>query len=136
MSSDLVLEVTKQQGQIPITIFHLKGSIDASNSDQLEQAATDAYEAGARNMILDLGKVTYMSSAGLRALHSIFDMLRATSMEATGEALDKGLRDGTFKSRHLKLVSPPATVLQVLTTVGFDMFLEIHRNLKDAISSF
>jgi anti-anti-sigma factor len=136
MSSDLVLEVTNQQGQVPLTIFHLKGSIDASNADQLEQAAADAYEAGARNMILDLSKVEYMSSAGLRALHSICDMLRATATNESDGAIDKGLRDGTFKSQHLKLVNPPAAVMQVLTMVGFDMFLEIHHNLKDAVSSF
>lgn len=136
MGSDLVIEVTNQQGRVPITIFHLKGSIDASNSDQLERAAAGAYEAGARNMILDLSNVTFMSSTGLRTLHTIFDMLRATSVEESGKSIDQGLRDGTFKSRHLKLVSPPTAVRQVLTTVGFDMFLEIHRNLKDAVASF
>jgi anti-anti-sigma factor len=136
MSSDLVLEVTNQQGRVPITIFHVKGSIDASNSDQLERAAADAYKDGTRNMILDLSKVPYMSSAGLRTLHSIFHMLRATSGEESSEAIDKGLRDGTFKSRHLKLVSPPPAVMQALTMVGFDMFLEIHHNVKDAVSSF
>jgi anti-anti-sigma factor len=136
MGSDLVIEVTTQQGRVPITIFHLKGSIDASNSDQLERAAAGAYEAGARNMILDLSNVTFMSSIGLRTLHSIFDMLRATSVEESGRAIDQGLRDGTFKSRHLKLVSPPTAVRQVLTMIGFDMFLEIHHNLQEAVASF
>lgn len=136
MNSDLALEVTNQQGRVPITIFHLEGAIDASNSDQLERAAADAYEAGVRHMILDLGKVTYMSSAGLRALHAIFDMMRAAVTDETDGAIGKGLRDGTFKSRHLKLVNPSAAVMQVLTMVGFDMFLEIHHNLKDAVASF
>jgi hypothetical protein len=50
--------------------------------------------------------------------------------------MSKGLRDGTFKSPHLKLANPSQQVLKVLTTAGIDMFLEIHSDLKQAIASF
>ena len=50
--------------------------------------------------------------------------------------MSKGLRDGTFKSPHLKLVAPNPTVHEVLKVSGFDMYLEIHRNLKEALASF
>jgi hypothetical protein len=48
----------------------------------------------------------------------------------------KGLTDGTFKSPHLKLLSPDKNVTQVLSMAGFDMFLEIYNNLKKAVASF
>jgi hypothetical protein len=48
----------------------------------------------------------------------------------------KGLSDGTFKSPHLKLLNPSPRVLDVLSIAGVDMFLEVHRNYKDALASF
>jgi hypothetical protein len=43
---------------------------------------------------------------------------------------------GTYKSSHLKLFRPPPTVLKVLQTSGFDMFLDIHSDLQKAVDSF
>jgi len=48
----------------------------------------------------------------------------------------QGLRDGTFKSPHLKLLSPSPQVLEVLKIAGVDMFLEVHRELQEAVASF
>ena len=50
--------------------------------------------------------------------------------------MKQGLRDGTFKSPHLKLVNPTRHVREVLSMAGLDMFLEIYPNLKDALASF
>jgi len=46
------------------------------------------------------------------------------------------LRDGTFKSPHLKLLNPQPAVQQALRMAGFDMFLETHANLEEAVASF
>jgi hypothetical protein len=50
--------------------------------------------------------------------------------------MKKGLMDGTFKSPHFKLLNPSPAALETMRVMGFDMFLEIHRNLKDAVASF
>ena len=39
-------------------------------------------------------------------------------------------------SPHLKLVKPTPHVLEVLKSAGYDMFLEIHRDLRQALDSF
>jgi anti-anti-sigma regulatory factor len=128
--------VSQMQGRVPVTVFQIKGNIDANFYDQLVAQAQAAFEAGTRDLILDLTQVKYMSSSGLRALHSIFVMLRSSAPGESDEAMKKGLSDGTFKSPHLKLVNPSPAVRDVIKTTGFDMFLEIHRNLKEAVASF
>jgi anti-anti-sigma factor len=137
MASELQITVSQQQGRVPVTVFHLEGDvIDANSYEQLEAQARAVYEAGMRNLLLDLTKVKYISSAGLRALHSIFMLLRTNTPGESDESMKKGLMDGTFKSPHLKLLNPSPAVLETLRVMGFDMFLEVHRNLKDAIASF
>jgi len=63
-------------------------------------------------------------------------LLRGDSAAESPEAMHKGISAGTFKSPHLKLANPNPRVLEVLKMAGFDMFLEIHKNVKDAVASF
>jgi anti-anti-sigma factor len=136
MSSEMTIVQSIEKARVPVTVLHITGEINTNSSRQLQTQADAAYAAGARDMILDLKNVPYMSSGGLRALHHIFTILRADTPQESSEAMSKGLRDGTFKSPHLKLVSPNSTVHEVLKVSGFDMYLEIHRTLKDALASF
>lgn len=130
------ISVSEHQGRVPVTVLHLKGDVNAATAGQLEAQAKEAYAAGARNMLIDLSGVGFMSSAGLRVLHEVFNMLRGNMPGESDEAIRKGLADGTFKSPHLKLLSPKKHVREVLSMAGFDMFLEIHRDLKEAVASF
>lgn len=137
MSAEFQITVSQQQGRIPVTVFQLQGDVvDANSYEQLEAQVRAAYESGTRNLLLDLTKVKYISSAGLRALHSIFLLLRGDASAESDQVMKKGLMDGTFKSPHLKLLNPSPTVMETLRMMGFDMFLEVHRNLKDAVASF
>jgi len=128
--------VSNEQGRVPVTIFRIKGEISVNTYEQLQAQAQEAFESGMRNLLLDLSEVTYISSAGFRALHHIFTLLRADSPDESDAQMHKGLRAGTFKSPHLKLLNLQPTVLETLRTAGFDMFLEIYYNRKDAIASF
>jgi len=44
------------------------GRIDSTTSDALEQALTKAIDAGELRLVVDLDRVSYISSAGLRVL--------------------------------------------------------------------
>jgi ABC-type transporter Mla MlaB component len=136
MSSGLIVDVSVEQGRIPVTVIHLKGEVNTNTYDQLQIQADKAYANGMRNMVLDLQDVPYISSAGLRALHHIFTLLRSNTPAETDEAMSKGLRDGTFKSPHLKLAAPNAAVRELLKVSGFDMYLDIHRDVTEAVASF
>jgi anti-anti-sigma factor len=127
------IKIEQVQGKPPVTIFHLSGNVDVESYEKLIAEADQAYQAGARTLLLDLKEVPYMSSSGLRALNIIFKQFRGEEPE---DKLSKGLRDGTYKSPHLKLACASKIVLEGLKISGFDMFLEIHRDLKETIGSF
>ena len=130
------ISITHEQGHVPVTVFHITGEIDVKTYEQLEQRARQEYKAGMRNLLLDLSGVTFLSSAGLRAIHGLFLLLRTDSPEESDEAMSRGLRDGTFKSSHLMLLNPRPQVLQSLGYAGFDMYLAIHHDLHKAVESF
>jgi anti-anti-sigma factor len=130
------IAVSHAQGRVPVTVFRIKGGIDVNSYEQLQAQAQAAVKAGARDVLLDLTEVTYISSSGLRAVHHIFTLVRTDSPAESDSALSKGLRDGTWKSPHFKLLNPQPSVLEILKTTGFDMYLEIHRDFKDAVASF
>lgn len=135
--SALQITVSEEQGRVPVTVLRIEGDvIDANSYEQLESQARAAIEGGARNLLLDMTRMKYISSAGLRAIHTIFLLLRGDTPAESDESMKKGLMDGTFKSPHLKLLNPSPAVTETLRAMGFDMFLEVHRNLKDAIASF
>ena len=84
------IHTTTHTGRVPVTVFHLDGDLDMESHEQLQQQAAEAYEAGSRHMLLDLSKVKYISSSGLRAIHQIFAMLRAA---------DAGENDNEVRAR-------------------------------------
>ncbi len=119
-----------------MTIFHITGEIDVNTYEQLEQRARQEYKHGMRNLLLDLSQVTFLSSAGLRAIHALFLLLRTDAPEESDAALSRGLRDGTFKSPHLVLLNPQPVVLKSLSYAGFDMYLHIQHDLRKAMELF
>jgi anti-sigma B factor antagonist len=128
--------VSQEQGRVPVTVFHIKGDIDANTYEQLESRAERAIGAGTKDILLDLTEVPYVSSAGVRAMNRIFNMLHADMGSGGRAALSKGLRDGTFKSPHLKVLNPSPAVSEVLSATGMDMFLDIRRDAKEALAAF
>lgn len=128
------ITVTQEQGRVPVTVFRLVGEL--SSDEPLSTRVREAHQEGTRNILIDLSKVPYISSAGLRALHAIFTLLRAESPEESHEAMSKGISAGTFTSPHLKLLNPTKNAMEVLKTAGYDMFLEIHHDYAKALASF
>ena len=128
------ISVSQQQSRVPVTVFHVKGAI--TTNEELEKYAEDAFSDGMKNLLIDLSDVPYMATSGLRALHNIYSLLRTEAANENDEAVRVGIASGTFVSPHLKLLNPSSHVLEALKVAGYDMFLEIHRDLKRAIASF
>ena len=124
------------QSKPSVTIVAVQGEINAQTSDQFEAAARQTIESGARNVLLDLTQVPYVSTVGLRSIQAIFNLLHTPDTEAEHEVMRKGLRDGSFKSPHLKLLNPSPEVAKVLKITGFDMFIESYRDLRAALAAF
>lgn len=134
--STLSILTEEMQGRVPVTVFYLKGDLDGNTYEQLQNKAEEVFQAGARYILLDLSQVPFVSSAGIRGLHYVFNLLRTDSVSESDQAISKGLRDGTFKSPHLKLLSPNPNVGNLLKVTGYDMFLEVHYSLDEAVKSF
>ena len=131
--------VSEEKGKVPVGVLYVKGDLDASNYLRLVEAAQTAYNAGMRDLLLDLSDVTFISSAGLASLHIITKMFRGEKADTedgwgTYKAIERERENGMQK--NVKLLKPSAEVEQVLETVGFKQFFEIYTDLGEAVQSF
>ena len=128
------ISVSQEKARVPVTVFQLKGEL--SSEEPLASLAQDAYENGARYLLLDLTKVPYISSSGLRAIHQVYDLFRGPVSDESEQEVRQGIISGSYKSPNLKLLKPSKNALKALSVSGYDMFLEIHKKRADAIASF
>ena len=128
------LEVTSSQiqGEFTATILHLKGQLDRNTDEQLLDRAREAYEDGARRLLLDLSDVEILTSSGLHAIHTLFRLFTPKT------ELDKvHQRKGEpYKSSYFKIVCPSPQVYYILNITGFVQNIFIFNNMEDAIKSF
>jgi anti-anti-sigma factor len=130
------ITATQHAGRIPVTVFHINGDLDSTTYQQAQAHIDQAVQAGAHDIVLDLSKVGYLSSAGIRVLSHLFNLLRGDLPQESDEAMKQGVRDGTFKSPHLKLASTAPRVAEVLKMSGLDMMIESYRSVPEAVASF
>lgn len=122
-----------ESGAVPVTVLQVKGDLTAS--EPLVGRARAVFEEGARNVALDLSQAPFISSAGLRAIHEIYMMLRGADPQDERSAVS-GIAGGKYKSPHLKLVNPSRNGRKALSTAGYDMFLDIYDSISAAVKSF
>lgn len=131
------IQVFTENGRVPVTVMHVDGNIDAQTYQQFQAKAEELIDHGTRYLLVDLTHSPFMSSAGLRALHQIFNELRARDPESvTEEDVRRGISAGTYKSPHLKLLNLSKETRTAFELSGFDMFIETFNNKEDAIASF
>jgi hypothetical protein len=128
------ISVSQEEARVPVTVFQLKGEL--SSEEPLASLAQDAYDNGARYLLLDLTKVSYISSSGLRAIHQVYYLFRGPLSDESEQEVRQGIISGSYKSPTLKLLKPSKNALKALSVSGYDMFLEIHKKRANAIASF
>ena len=52
--------------------FTLKGRVNSSNAEELQQKLEEALNTGIKNIILNMLRVEYLSSAGIRVILKIY----------------------------------------------------------------
>lgn len=132
------IKVSTESGRVPVTVLHVDGNIDSSTYEKFQSTAKQLIDEGARYILVDLSHAPFVSSAGLRALHALFNELRTRNPEAnlTDEQMRKGISAGTYKSPHLKLLNLSPETKSAFETSGFDMYIDTFTNMKTAIASF
>jgi anti-anti-sigma regulatory factor len=132
--------VTQKQGRVPVTVLQLIGKLDGSNYMELVEEAKRVYLNGMSNLLFDLSQLTYLSSAGIAAIHKTALMFRGLPMAeeesgwASYHAIDRDRGRGT--QEHVKLLSPQNEVANILDISGFSSLFEIHTDLDKAVASF
>ncbi|MDP1546276.1 MAG: STAS domain-containing protein [Anaerolineales bacterium] len=126
--------------QEAVTIMHILGDVDSSSYTDVINKAQEAYDEGARNLLVDLSKVPYVSSAGLMAFHTVARIFTGQPVMAK-DGNRPSFRaihpqeDGSARE-HVKLLSPQPPVEQVLDMVGLAAFFKVFTDLETAVSSF
>ena len=130
------ISVSTEKGRVEVTVLHVHGNIDSGTYEAFQKQAEELIDAGARYLLIDLSHTGFMSSAGLRALNSLFYRLRSLEPEGRDEDMKKGIRDGTFHSGHLKLAGVNKDIRQTLEISGLDMYLDVQSDVPTALASF
>lgn len=129
--------VSKQTSRVEVTIVGLSGEVDGQNFQQVIDKAKELYAAGARDFLVDMSSLTYISSAGLVAIHSIALMVRGEPLPDTEAGWSAyrsmGKTREAGKQQHIKLLNPIEQITSVLEMVGFDNVFEIHKSLDEAV---
>ena len=136
------MDITVQQvhGSVPVTILQTHGDLDASNFQDLITKGKEVYEAGARNILLDMSDTPFMGSSGLAALHSLALLVRGDELPDLESGwnvfheIDRDRDSGLQK--HIKLLNPQPQVDRTLEMAGLKQFFEVHTDLETAIASF
>ena len=132
------IKISTESGRVPVTVLHVDGNIDSSTYEQFQSTAKKLIEEGARYILVDLSHAPFVSSAGLRAMHTLFNELRTRNPEANlnDEQIKKGISAGTYRSPHLKLLNLSPETKTAFETSGFDMYIDTFTDRKSAIASF
>jgi len=127
-----------EKGDVVVTVMHVDGNIDNSTYEAFQSKADELIDSGAHFILVDLGHVPFVSSAGIRALQHVYYRLRGLypNSDASDENVKKGIRAGTYKSPFLKLLNPSEAAARTFEMTGFDMFIEIFTDKATAIASF
>jgi hypothetical protein len=114
----------------PVTVMHLHGELEGPDAAHLLELATQEYQQGARDLILDLEFLTRLSSVGLAALRAVAYLFDGeNSAEANPDSLNG-------HHERVKLLNVPASVQQALEDVGESARFDSYTDLGQALSSF
>jgi anti-sigma B factor antagonist len=96
-------------------IVSVSGRVDATNAPNLEQRLLGLIDGGERCLVVDCGRLDYISSAGLRALLVALKRLKT----AGGKMAVGSLKDD---------------IREVFDIAGFSSILSVYPNLEEALA--
>jgi len=111
------LSVEKTGTRNSISVIKVGGYIDTTTSSELEHALSTLLKSGSHNIIIDLGNVDYVSSAGWGIFISEI----------------KGIRE---KGGDLKLVRMIPEVYEVFELLEFHYILKAFESIEEAVRDF
>ena len=122
MNSDLRISSEEVQADLPVTVFRLRGWLDAQSEEQLLEAERTAYDGGARYLLIDMRDLDTLTSAGMRALQKVYQIFTP--------------KEEQFRLAHLKLCNAPPQIYNVLGITGFLQNIPMYESEATALETF
>lgn len=135
--------VDRVEARVPVTVLRLQGDLDSSNFETLIDEGRRIYEAGDRDLLLDLRQVAYMGSSGLVAIHAL--VLTFNGGEPPGpdagweahHAIARSVEGGM--QPHVKVLlsaDPSSPIPRVFDRTGMNRFIDVRTDEQDALGAF
>ena len=122
MNSEFRIVSEQVQASVPVTVFHIRGWLDAQSEAQLLENARLAYDEGARYLLINMSDLDTLTSAGMRALQKVYQIFTP--------------KEDQFKIAHLKLCNAPPQIYNVLGITGFLQNIPMYESMDTALDSF
>jgi len=128
--------------ETPVTMLKLEGALDGSCYLEVIEKAKSLYQAGTRDLLLDFSLVSFLSSAGIVALHNVALIMRGERPLDTEDgwgalrAIGNELEQSDKFEAHCKLLNPQPRTVKSLTVTGFDKILAMYTDQNEALASF
>ena len=122
MNSEFRIVSEQVKASLPVTVFHIRGWLDAQSEAQLLENARLAYDEGARYLLINMSDLDTLTSAGMRALQKVYQIFTP--------------KEDQFKVAHLKLCNAPPQIYNVLGITGFLQNIPMYESMDTALDSF
>jgi anti-anti-sigma regulatory factor len=126
-----------QRGDPPVCVLTLTGELDASNFEVLIATVQQAWDGGAKGLVLELGGLTFMASSGLDALYAAERIFRgepAPDIESGWPVFhDMGAESGHVT--NVRLVGTQETVQRVLDRTGLSRIFATDPSIDAAVAA-
>ncbi|MGE5463412.1 MAG: STAS domain-containing protein [Syntrophothermus sp.] len=130
--SELDILDSRIEGETPVTVLNLKGHLHGDTEGLLMEKVRQLHREGSRYLLLDLSGVEVLTSAGLRAIHNIFNLFTPRG----DIALINAHGNEPYKSPYFKMVCPNPNIYYVLNIAGFLQNIPIFNAVDEALTSF
>ncbi|MDX1663547.1 MAG: STAS domain-containing protein [Candidatus Promineifilaceae bacterium] len=100
-----------------VDLITVSGRVDSNTAHELEERLQESMDKGRCNLVLDMSRVEYLSSAGLRILVST-------------------LRHCKRKGGDVRIALPSERVSEVMALAGLDTLFETYEDITLAVGSF
>lgn len=134
---EISYEILKQGTQVGL--LNVVGRLDGSNHTQLVEKARELLDSGSARIILDLSECTYLSSAGLFALHNIALMahnIDPLDQEDGWGALRNMANDKRNLKDRFKIVNVPKRIMHSLEISGLSPLYDTYPDMQGALAAF
>lgn len=106
-----------------VDLIEVVGRLDAASAPQFKQVIESLFNQGRYRIVLDLSRLEYVSSPGLRVL-----------IEARKRARDWKITD--LEGGDIRIACLPPRIKEVFDLTGFTSLFEIFPAVVDAVGSF